>query len=157
MPKSYFTENLKNIRKYHKITLEELSEATKVSKSTISDYENDKFSPTIIIARKFSDYFNLSLDQMEYSELLEKTDNGSLKIKENDQSHKQLNELKEYNEVIGKQKDELMLELRLQKQKVDSMHIQLKLQEQLQQSKLAEIILLRTQISLLEEKINLNK
>ncbi|MCP9764979.1 XRE family transcriptional regulator [Lacihabitans soyangensis] len=155
MTKSYFSQNLKNLRKYHKITLEELSEAVNVSKSALSDYENDKFSPSLIICRKIADFFKTSIDILEFSEILEKNKDGEL-ILANQESHpKQILEAKEYAEVLEKQKNELLLELRLQKQKVESLTLQMRLQEQLKASKLSEIELLRSQIILLQEKIGL--
>jgi hypothetical protein len=68
---------------------------------------------------------------------------------------KQISEAKEYAEVLEKQKNELLLELRLQKQKVESLSLQMRLQEQLKASKLSEIELLKSQITLLQEKITL--
>jgi len=155
MTKSYFSENLKNLRKYHKITLEELADALNVSKSALSDYENDKFSPTLIICRKIADYFKTSVDILEFSEILEKTEKNGFVLKNIESLPKQILEAKEYAEVLEKQKNELMLELRLQKQKVESLTLQMRLQEQLKASKLSEIELLRSQIILLEEKIKL--
>lgn len=155
MTKSYFSENLKNLRKYHKITLEELADALNVSKSALSDYENDKFSPTLIICRKIADYFKTSVDILEFSEILEKAEKNGFVLKNIESLPKQILEAKEYAEVLEKQKNELMLELRLQKQKVESLTLQMRLQEQLKASKLSEIELLRSQIILLEEKIKL--
>jgi transcriptional regulator with XRE-family HTH domain len=78
MIKSYFGENLKNLRKYHKITLEDLADAINVSKSAISDYENEKFSPSLIVCRKIADYFKTSIDILEFSEILEKNEQNKL-------------------------------------------------------------------------------
>lgn len=155
MTKSYFAENLKNLRKFHKITLEELADAINVSKSAISDYENEKFSPSLTICRKISDYFNTSIDILEFSEILEKNEKNELILKNNESLPKEILETKEYAEVLEKQKNELLLELRLQKQKVESLTLQMRLQEQLKASKLSEIELLRSQIILLQEKISL--
>lgn len=155
MTKSYFSQNLKNLRKFHKITLEELSEAVNVSKSALSDYENDKFSPSLIICRKIADYFKTSIDILEFSEILEKIEAGKLILANQESLPKQILEAKEYAEVLEKQKNELLLELRLQKQKVESLTLQMRLQEQLKASKLSEIELLRSQIILLQEKIGL--
>lgn len=155
MTKSYFAENLKNLRKYHKITLEELADAINVSKSALSDYENEKFSPSLIICRKIADYFNTSVDNLEFSEIMEKKANNELAINLTESLPKQILEAKEYAEVLEKQKSELLLELRLQKQKVESLSLQMRLQEQLKASKLSEIELLKSQIILLQEKITL--
>ncbi len=155
MIKSHFAENLKNLRKYNKITLEDLSEAINVSKSAISDYENEKFSPTLFVCRKIAEYFKTSIDILEFSDIMEKTNKNTLVPIQAESLPKQISEAKEYAEVLEKQKNELMLELRLQKQKVESLGLQLRLQEQLKESKLSEIELLRSQIILLEEKIKL--
>lgn len=153
MTKSYFAENLRNLRKYKKITLEELAEAVNISKSALSDYENEKFSPTLIICRKIADYFKTSVDILEFSEILEKTTSNELSLKSTESLPRQISEIKEYAEVLEKQKNELLLELRIQKQKVESLNLQLRLQEQLKASKLSEIELLKNQIILLQEKI----
>lgn len=155
MTKSYFAQNIKNLRKYKKITLEELSDAINISKSALSDYENDKFSPTLIICRKIADYFNTSVDNLEFSEIMEKNEKNELFINITESLPKQISEAKEYAEVLEKQKNELLLELRLQKQKVESLTLQMRLQEQLKASKLSEIELLKSQIILLQEKIKL--
>jgi hypothetical protein len=86
---------------------------------------------------------------------LEKTENNKLTLKDATSLPKLVLETKEYAEVLEKQKNELMLELRLQKQKVESQNLQLRLQEQLKASKLSEIELLKNQIILLQEKITL--
>lgn len=153
MTKSYFAENVRNLRKYKKITLEELAEAVNISKSALSDYENEKFSPTLIICRKIADYFKTSVDILEFSEILEKTTSNELSLKSTESLPRQISEIKEYAEVLEKQKNELLLELRIQKQKVESLNLQLRLQEQLKASKLSEIELLKNQIILLQEKI----
>jgi len=155
MTKSFFAENLRNLRKYNKITLEDLSEALNISKSAISDYENEKFSPSLNICRKVADYFKVGIDNLEYSEILEKNSFGKPTLKDTTSLPKQILEAQEYTEVLEKQKNELMLELRLQKQKVESQNLQLRLQEQLKASKLSEIELLKNQIILLQEKITL--
>jgi transcriptional regulator with XRE-family HTH domain len=155
MYKSFFAENLRNLRKYKKITLEELSIAINVSKSAISDYENEKFSPTILICRKIADFFDVSLEHMEYSEILDFLTNGDIKINTPETISKQLFEALEHNEVLIKQKNELQLEVKLQMQKIESLKLQLKLHDQLKTSKLSEIELLKNQITLLEEKIKL--
>lgn len=155
MTKSYFAENVRNLRKYKKITLEELAEAVNISKSALSDYENEKFSPTLIICRKIADYFKTSVDILEFSEILEKTSSNEISLTSTESLPRQISEIKEYAEVLEKQKNELLLELRIQKQKVESLNLQLRLQEQLKASKLSEIELLKNQIILLQEKIML--
>ncbi len=155
MKKSYFSENLKSLRKYKKMTLEDLSEALNVSKSAISDYENNKFSPSLAICRKVAEYFGTSIDNLEFSDILEKNENGELKIVSDISLNQKYNLAKEFSEVLEKQKYELMLELRLHKQKVEGLQLQMRLQDQLKESKFSEIELLKSQILLLEDKIRL--
>lgn len=155
MNNSYFSKNLRNLRKYNKITLEELSNLLNVSKSAISDYENDKFSPTLNFCRKASAYFKISIDLMEFSDIMEKYENGEITILQEESIPKKLLALNELVEVLEKQKNVLTMELKLQKQKEESLTLQLRLQEQLKASKLSEIELLKSQIILLEEKITL--
>jgi transcriptional regulator with XRE-family HTH domain len=152
--KSYFSKNLKALRKYHNTTLEELSEAIDVSKSAISDYENDKFSPSLFIVRKISDHFKVSIDFLEFSEITEFSLQDSYDA-QTESAAKTIFSLKETLDLTEKQKQVLSTDLRLQKQKVEGLQLQLKLQEQLKESKLSEIILLKTQIGLLEDKIRL--
>jgi transcriptional regulator with XRE-family HTH domain len=155
MNNSYFSKNLKILRKHHKITLEELSNALNVSKSAISDYENDKFSPTLNFCRKVSDYFNISIDKLEFSDIMEKNENQEPVISTDESLQKKIFLLIENIEVLEKQKNILTIELKLQKQKTESLNLQLRLQEQLKASKLSEIELLKNQIILLQEKITL--
>ncbi len=155
MRKSYFSENLKSLRKYKKMTLEDLSEALNVSKSAISDYENNKFSPSLAICRKVAEYFGTSIDNLEFSDILEKNQSDELKIVSDISLNQKYNLAKEFSEVLEKQKYELMLELRLHKQKVEGLQLQMRLQDQLKESKFSEIELLKSQILLLEDKIRL--
>ncbi len=155
MKKSYFSENLKSLRKYKKMTLEDLADAVNVSKSAISDYENNKFSPSLAICRKVAEYFGTSIDNLEFSDILEKNESGELKIVSDTSINQKFNLAKEFSEVLEKQKYELMLELRLHKQKVEGLQLQMRLQDQLKESKFSEIELLKSQILLLEDKIRL--
>ena len=155
MKKSYFSENLKSLRKYKKMTLEDLADAVNVSKSAISDYENNKFSPSLANCRKVAEYFGTSIDNLEFSDILEKNESGELKIVSDTSINQKFNLAKEFSEVLEKQKYELMLELRLHKQKVEGLQLQMRLQDQLKESKFSEIELLKSQILLLEDKIRL--
>jgi putative transcriptional regulator len=155
MPKSYLSENIRSLRKLKKISLEELAESISVSKSAISDYENDKFSPSLLIVRKMADFFGLSIDQLEYEEILEKDEDGISQIKSKNTGGHALFEAKERIEVLERHRNDLALELKLTKQKIESLLIQLRLQDQLKDSKLSEIELLKTQISLLEDKVRM--
>lgn len=148
MQKSFFAENLKLLRKARKISLEELAEAINISKSALSDYENEKFSPTLAASTKIVNFFGTSLDKMEYSEISEKINGTELKSTE-----KQLADATDELAELKIENNRLEMEVRLANQKIESLKIQQQLYDQLKNSKMAEIELLYTQIRLLEDKI----
>jgi transcriptional regulator with XRE-family HTH domain len=154
MTKSFFSTNLRNLRKFKKISLEELAEAINISKSAISDYENDKFSPSLLICRKIADFFETTIDNLEFSEILEKNKAGEFILKQSEGSSKELYDANLQVESFKEKNETLEIEIKLLKQKVDGLQIQLRLHDQLKDSKLSEIDLLKTQIHLLEEKIS---
>lgn len=155
MQKSYFAENLKNLRKYNKVSLETLAEAIGVSKSAISDYENEKFSPTLAVCVKLVNFFGTSLDKMEFSKIAEKSVENEWVFNADSSETKRLYEVTNELEKLTELADTLRLELRLAKQKIESLQLQLQLHNQLKDSKLSEIELLKTQIKLLEDKIKI--
>lgn len=157
MKKSFFSKNLKSIRKSKKISLEVLAEALNVSKSAISDYENDKFSPTLLVSRKIADYFGTTIDNMEYSEILEKNTKGEYVVKTPESLIQTNQESKKEIETLNEKNKNAELQVKLLTQKVEGLQIQLRLYEQLKDSKLSEIELLKTQVRLLEDKINVAK
>jgi transcriptional regulator with XRE-family HTH domain len=157
MNKSFFSANLKSLRKFKKISLEELADATNTSKSAISDYENDKFSPSLFICRKFADFFGTSIDSMEFSEILEIKESGELGIKEAISNPRQVYEANLEIKKLQYKNEKLEIDARLLKQKVESLQIQLRLHDQLKDSKVSEIELLKMQIHLLEENLVLLK
>ncbi|MDF2548784.1 MAG: helix-turn-helix domain protein [Anaerosolibacter sp.] len=55
---------LKQIRESKKLTQKELADLVNLSQETISQYENGKRRPNIIIARKIADIFGISLDNI---------------------------------------------------------------------------------------------
>ncbi|MGL4630645.1 MAG: helix-turn-helix domain-containing protein [Leadbetterella sp.] len=155
--KSFFSENIKALRKLRKLTLEELSDTLNISKSALSDYENDKFSPTILIARKIAEYFSVSVDQLEYSEILEKNESGGQAVKKLNSAAKEVSQYKNFIEELEVEKNQIEMDLKLQKQKIEGLQVQFKLQEQLREGKEMEIMLLKTQIGLLEDNIKLRQ
>lgn len=152
---SYFAENIKRLRKIKKISLEELGNTLNISKSAISDYENDKYSPTLAICSKMANYFGTTIDKLENSIITE----NSLKNEDiSDEFIKQRTLLKEQLSIIEELQNEreiMKRETRVQQQKIDSLQLQIQLHNQLKDSKISEIELLKTQVRLLEEKINL--
>lgn len=152
---TYFAENIKRLRKINKISLEELGIVLNISKSAISDYENEKSSPTLLVCSKIANYFGITIDKMNNSIITE----FSLQNKDDSNDiillRKQLSEKESYSNQLEEENKRMSLEVRIQKQKIDSLQLQIKLHDQLKDSKISEIELLKTQIRLLEEKINL--
>lgn len=56
--------HLKNLRMNKKASQEELALYVGVNKSTISKYERDLINPTLDIARKIADFFNISVEEL---------------------------------------------------------------------------------------------
>ena len=56
--------NLEKIRKEHGINQEELAKALKVSRQTIGSLENGRYNPSIILAFKIANYFNMSIEEI---------------------------------------------------------------------------------------------
>ena len=60
--------NLKNrleeIRKKRGIKQEELAEILEVSRQTIGSLENGRYNPSIILAFKIANYFNMSIEEI---------------------------------------------------------------------------------------------
>jgi transcriptional regulator with XRE-family HTH domain len=69
---------IKNLRKKHKLSREELAKRLDISYWTLSKYENDERTPPPEVLIKFSNYFNVSTDY-----LLGRTDDPQ-RIKENE-------------------------------------------------------------------------
>ncbi len=57
------------LRKKHNLTQEKLSEELKVTRQTLSNWENDITNPDIIQAKNIASYFNISLDDLTNSKL----------------------------------------------------------------------------------------
>ena len=55
---------LEEIRKQRGIRQEELAEAMKVSRQTISSLENGRYSPSVILAIKLARYFEMKVEDI---------------------------------------------------------------------------------------------
>ncbi|ABR35671.1 helix-turn-helix transcriptional regulator [Clostridium beijerinckii] len=55
---------LEEIRKKHGIKQEELAIALEVSRQTIGSLENGRYNPSIILAFKIANYFNMSIEEI---------------------------------------------------------------------------------------------
>lgn len=56
--------NLGELRKERGINQEELANALKVSRQTISSLENGRYNPSIILAFKIAEYFNKKIEEV---------------------------------------------------------------------------------------------
>lgn len=56
--------NIEKIRKERMIKQEELANALKVSRQTISSLENGRYNPSIELAFKISRFFNLKIEDI---------------------------------------------------------------------------------------------
>lgn len=59
---STFGERLRLLRRKNEMSMDELGLALGVAKSTLSKYENGLMMPTLDSARKFADYFMVTVD-----------------------------------------------------------------------------------------------
>jgi transcriptional regulator with XRE-family HTH domain len=80
-------EKLKELRKLNNISLRSLSEKSGISKSTLSDIENNKTNPTTNTLKKIAAAFNIDVEDLFKAEPitdndLEKWDKNSEQVKE---------------------------------------------------------------------------
>ena len=134
----FFSKNLKKLRKIHNLTLVELSKESKISKSTLSDYENGKSVPPLDVISEICNYFNVTFEQISNSEISE------LEIEKN-------KEKTQFDSLFENEK--YKLHLNLLNQKVETVQLQIKLLEQLVKSREAENKTLKMNILLLEQKL----
>ena len=55
---------LEEIRKKHEIKQDELALALEVSRQTISSLENGRYNPSIILAFKIANFFDMSIEEI---------------------------------------------------------------------------------------------
>ncbi len=55
---------LEEIRKEKGITQEELANALEVSRQTVGSLENGRYNPSIILAFKIANYFDLTIEEI---------------------------------------------------------------------------------------------
>lgn len=148
----FFGNNLKFLRKQKKMTLFNLSDALDISKSAISDYENNKSVPGLDVVQKFSTYFEIPIDKLYNSDIPEfykKT--GSIHVKVN-----QSLPLKNPEEVAF-ENEKYIFSVKLLTQKLESTQLQIQMLRQLLESREAENRTLKINIKLLEEQLKLSK
>ena len=73
-----FGERIKELREINNISLQELAEALKSTKSTLSRYENNIMQPRATFVQKMAEYFGVTTDYM-----LGKTHKPHLVLKDN--------------------------------------------------------------------------
>lgn len=100
-------ENIKSIRKIKKMSIRDLVEISGVGKSTISDIENDKVSPTAATLQKIANALDVSLN--DFFDDANKKDN--INVPENYASKYTITEKdkKQYTEEIKKANEAFFL------------------------------------------------
>lgn len=63
-PSLSFGENLRALRKFHKLSLTELGETMNLAQPTLTGYENGDHNPTPETLTKLADYFGVSVDYL---------------------------------------------------------------------------------------------
>ncbi len=144
-----FSANLRILRKNNKLTLEILGKILGVSKSALSDYENNHTFPSLNICEAICQYFGINLDDLQnfdFSEMsLEEIKANALK-RNSDRRNDDKNDFSDPTK-------QLEFQNKLLHQQVQGLEIQLQLVKQLTESKISEIKSLQIQIRLLEEKL----
>lgn len=144
-----FSANLRILRKKNKLTLEILGKTLGVSKSALSDYENNHTFPSLDVCEAICQYFGINLDDLQnfdYSEMsLEEIKESAL----NRVSDRKNNDKNDFSDPSK----QLEFQNKLLSQQVQGLEIQLQLVRQLTESKISEIKSLQIQIRLLEEKL----
>lgn len=144
-----FSANLRILRKKNKLTLEILGKILRVSKSALSDYENNHTFPSLDVCEAICQYFGINLDDLQnfdFSEMsLEEIKESALN-RNTDRRNDNKNDFSNPTE-------QLKFQNKLLHQQVQGLEIQLQLIKQLTESKASEIKSLQIQIRLLEEKL----
>lgn len=144
-----FSANLRILRKKNKLTLEVLGKTLGVSKSALSDYENNHTFPSLDVCEAICQYFGINLDDLQnfdYSEMsLEEIKESALN-RNSDRKNEDKNDFSDPTK-------QLEFQNKLLHQQVQGLEIQLQLVKQLTESKISEIKSLQIQIRLLEEKL----
>ena len=144
-----FSANLRILRKINKLTLEILGKALGVSKSALSDYENNHTFPSLDVCEAICQYFGINLDDLQnfdFSEMSLEEIKASALNRNSDRRNDDKNDFSDPTK-------QLEFQNKLLHQQVQGLEIQLQLVKQLTESKISEIKSLQIQIRLLEEKL----
>jgi transcriptional regulator with XRE-family HTH domain len=144
----YFGNNIKFLRKRKKLTLVEMSALTGISKSALSDYENNKSTPGLEILRVFSSFFEVSIDDILKSDMT-----GPKSHNQDNKTDKEVDHTDQMYENLDEEK--YQFHLKLLHQRLESATLRFQMLQQLLQSKESENKTLRINIKLLEEKAGL--
>lgn len=143
----FFGKNLRFLRKSKKMTLLMLSEALKISKSAISDYEIGKTLPGLEVVQKLSIYFEIPIDDLYNSDIMEFYKKGGEKIKK----RKVLNA--DNDASLEFENEKYSFNIKLLTQKLESTQLQIQMLKQLLESREAENKTLKINIKLMEEQL----
>jgi transcriptional regulator with XRE-family HTH domain len=144
----YFGNNIKFLRKRKKLTLVEMSALTGISKSALSDYENNKSTPGLEILRVVSSFFEVSIDDILKSDMT-----GPKSHNQDNKTDKEVDHTDQMYENLDEEK--YQFHLKLLHQRLESATLRFQMLQQLLQSKESENKTLRINIKLLEEKAGL--
>jgi len=143
----FFGKNLRFLRKLKKLTLLELSEMLKISKSAISDYEIGKSLPGLDVVQKFSQFFETPIDTLYNSDIPE------LYKKKGSNFAKGKATLLTDEKDITFENEKYLFNIKLITQKLESTQLQIQMLKQLLESREAENKTLKINIKLLEEQL----
>jgi len=142
-----FGKNLRFLRKSKKMTLLVLSEKLKISKSAISDYEIGKSLPGLDVVQKFSNYFEVPIDDLYNSDIAEFYQKGGGKIKKRNVLN--VNDTHQ----VEFENEKYVFNVKLLTQKLESTQLQIQMLKQLLESREAENKTLKINVKLLEEQL----
>lgn len=104
-----FAEKIKNLRQEKKMSLDQLTLEfakrydSKISKSSISRWENGQASPSIDDASIYADYFSVSLDWLMDINTIDKTETYAAHI-DDDLTEGEMEDIKRYIDFIKSQR-----------------------------------------------------
>ena len=71
----FFVENVKFLRQQRGFTQRGLAAELKINPETVFNYENCKTSPNFFILLEFAQFFNVTLDELVFSDLKARDEN----------------------------------------------------------------------------------
>ncbi|MBK9257552.1 MAG: helix-turn-helix transcriptional regulator [Saprospiraceae bacterium] len=129
------------------MTLLELSDTLKISKSAISDYETSKTLPGLDVVQKFSNFFEVPIDDLYNSDISEKYIKNGGKLK------RETSAIVKSENALEFENEKYIFNIKLLVQKLESTQLQIQMLKQLLESREAENKTLKINIKLLEEQL----